>query len=229
MSKLEVMSNLVVASGGRLDGRFVKEHGILLLSNEGGVTSEALTLFDAVNISSNQPDDMRLFEFTARITYLSFPKTPNYDPALYHENIQSKGHISPYNLKTYAFLVTGLSIEMVLEIVSGKANNSGRLTSSDTIAMNETLYYSGDDENSAYIESCTNLFLKLRGTFDTAVPVGVRNQLNLSNKASAIVVSMERDEWLQLIEARLHPETNCELEYQLILRRISNILFGTVD
>jgi hypothetical protein len=225
MSKLDLMKSLVVRSGGIVDDIFVSKHGIMLLSDESGITDEAHSLFDFVNISCQQADNLRLAEFTARLTYLSFPESQDYSPEEYHNKLHELGHTSPYNLKKVAFFIVGLSIEMVLEIVSGKANHSGRLTSSNTSAMSDTLYFVGDTAITPFlVRKYVKSFLKLRKTFTKGLPLMTRNQFNLGNKASAIVVSMTRVEWLTLIDSRLRSDSGCELEYVIILEKIKSLL-----
>ncbi|MNY85767.1 hypothetical protein D3C78_19670 [compost metagenome] len=211
---------LITQSGGRVEGIFVKEHGIMLLSDEKGITHQAKHLFKEVNINQNQPLTKQLAEFTARLTYLSFPASPNYNPEAFHKRLTVMGHTSPYNLKPIAVLVAGLSIEAVLEIVSGKSNHSGRLTSSDTRAMDDTLYYLPKDADRKSVRWSIHAIRFFRKFLPAELSTLTRNQLNLANKASAIVVSMTHEEWMQLIDARLHPNSHCELEYKIILNRL---------
>ncbi|MEO2202440.1 hypothetical protein ABGV42_01635 [Paenibacillus pabuli] len=214
------MHRLLEVSGAKfnIETRTVQEHGIVLLRDiNGNITNEALRLFDSLNISKEQSNEDRLGDFTARITYLSFP-TREYSPQNYKNKLLSMGHSSPWSLKTISILVVGLSIETVLEFVSGYANRSGRLTSSDTKAMNNPYYYTG---NNARLESLIGDFVRWRNSLDTTdLTLNESNQFQLASKCSAIVVSMEPQEWEELLDSRLDPDTHCEIEYENILKRI---------
>lgn len=224
------MLRLLEASGAKfnIERRTVQEHGIILLRDiNGNITDEAIRLFDNLNISKEQSNEDRLGDFTARITYLSFP-TRKYSPQNYKNRLLSLGHSSPWNLKTISILVVGLSIETVLEFVSGYANRSGRLTSSDTKAMNNPYYFTGGNES---LECLVGDFVKWRNSLDTTTNLTLNesNQFHLANKCSAIVVSMEPQEWEELLDARLDPDTHCEVEYQNILKRIKSTVPISVE
>lgn len=131
---------MIEAGGGRVgDNIFVEHPGVMVLCKHGQLQDQALKLFESLNLYLDQAPLSLLAEFTARITYLSFPAEPDdsgQQSRRLHQLLKQLGHSSPDKLsqEPVSVLVAGLAVETQFELVANKFR-IGRTSSSRTAVM----------------------------------------------------------------------------------------------
>ena len=240
----ERMIALVEAGGGQVSEQmFVDKPGVLVLSTAEGVRREALQLFDQLNIYTGQSNEDRLAEFTARITYLSFPNNPDQaksESQRLHALLKASGHTSPYEVAGLQpnVLVAGISIETMLEIIANKYA-IGRVCSSRTDAMTVPLFRVPDAGPEvqrvirAYIKSVAPLHSALIASVMQSDTQGLSGKdlkeiINMGHpgyKAGFMVVAATPDFWEKKIARRLSDNPDgVELELRGILKQLADAL-----
>lgn len=220
---------LIENAGGKVDGIFVEEVGVML-TKKSLVSNQALKLFEDLNIDIDRPSPEQHAEFNSRLTYLSFKdkqtSSENYNNKMIHEF----GHRSVYNDEHVTFLIAGCSIETMLEFIAHNEATIARLTSSKTNAQNDTLYrIITKGVSQKFIEVQKNMVL----SYMTNVSVlsnpqnetenEITNILNLGNKAMSFTMCMSIKDWHKTLIGRLSVH-GVETEMLDILEKIVDIL-----
>ena len=142
------LHDLIVGSGGTVDGDFVTKPGCMIF-NQSGMNGAAYDLLQKLNMDLSQPSYQVMGEFNSRITYLSFPKTIVDSTPYLNKVANEMNHMSIFGTFYVTFLVAGISTETALEMIAHKEAKVARLTTSATKAMDHPLYYL-DPEFAAY-------------------------------------------------------------------------------
>lgn len=134
------LRNLITKAGGEIEGQFVLKPGVMILMKT-EVTPQAQDLFEGMNIDQDRPPYEQAGEFASRITYMSFRDEPGKSSEQYNRKmIEEYGHMSVHSCHNVTFLIAGVSVETVLELVAHSEASVARLTSSRTKAMDKPLY-----------------------------------------------------------------------------------------
>lgn len=139
MTYREWMIKLVTGTGGLVeDERFVTKPGCLIVA-ETAIDPAANALLDAMGISPGA-DYARLGELTSRLSYLSFKEAAD-SATNYLDRVANKmQHMSIFNGTNVTFLIAGISVETSLELIAHHEARVGRLTTSNTAAMDDPLF-----------------------------------------------------------------------------------------
>lgn len=143
---MSVWEEMVRGGGGKIEGRFITEPGVMILSKT-EITPEASALFAGMGLSEDVPSYVQNAEFAARLTYLQFPTTPEKSEGYMKRMVEEHGHLSVFAATTVTFLIAGVSAEAALELAAHKEASVARLTSSRTKAQDVPYYaLSGTDK-----------------------------------------------------------------------------------
>jgi hypothetical protein len=134
-------------------------------------------------------------------------------------------HYSPYASTHVTILVAGCTLETELEFVSHHEFSIARLTSSNTEAMDETLYRIMPDKNDVSQYNVISAMVDKRANKSYREYLGreLSNQLNLCNKCVAFCMTGSIKDFHKLFIGRMQPTGN-ETEVREICSMIANIL-----
>ena len=218
ISYSEVSKILIETCGGVCDSELVYKPAVVVLKLNGCITDNCAILLDKLNIPATQTVDNRLAELCARLTYLTFNSSPEYDPKSYHEILTKLEHTSPYYVNDTVIGMFGIHVETSLEIVSSWTNSSARCTSSNTLAMCNPLYSVTDRTVQA-----TKKFLEFKRSIDiTGLTLEESNMFSLSSKATYLISSMTTEEWINIANSRIKDAG--EQQTTEIYKRIKGLL-----
>ncbi|WP_419420746.1 FAD-dependent thymidylate synthase [Legionella sp. D16C41] len=229
----EKMTKLIKSAGGEIDetGFFVLKPGCMIL-NMTQETGQGKALYQEFNIDIDRPAYEQRAEFKSRVTYLSFSTQPK-DATEYNKKMtQVYQHLSVHTATHIDFLIAGVTIETCLEFVAHTEAKVARLTSSNTKAMDETLYrLQGAAEEQILQKKFILNFIDFKKTFEheynlrTLSEKGMEyaNMLNLATKVNAFTFSMNLKDYHKLFIGRLSNQGN-EQEVQEICTKMCQLL-----
>ncbi len=200
---------LIENANGIVDDIFVLKTGVMI-TKKSQVTSDALALFEKMNIDTERTTHEQHAEFNSRITYLSFPEEKQ-SAKEYHEKLIKKyGHRSIYNDEYVTFLIAGCAVETALEFTAHNEATIARLTSSKTNAQNAPLFkLLGKDKT--FHEKQKQLIYDVL-SYKNALEGNEReekqknefwNILNLGSKVISFTITMSIKDWHKTLIGRL--------------------------
>ena len=200
---------LIESAHGIVDDIFVLKTGVII-TKKSQVTSEALALFEKMNIDTECSTHQQHAEFNSRITYLSFPEEKQ-DAAEYHEKLIKKyGHRSIYNDEYVTFLIAGCALETALEFTAHNEATIARLTSSKTNAQNTPLFKLLGKDKSFHEKQKKMIYdyLKYKDASEEEERKGKQknefwNILNFGNKVISFTITMSIKDWHKTLIGRL--------------------------
>jgi thymidylate synthase ThyX len=209
------LKTLITETNGVVEGQHVLTPGCKIIRRTAN-TVFTDKLFDLVNIDDCRPEYEQNAEFASRLTYLSFRKEENNSEEYNRHMVEDLGHLSVYSDYYVTFLIAGVTIETVLELVAHTEAKVSRLTTSKTKAMSETLYrvFGGEEEA---IKKFTDLRDSYRKS-DLFKNREIFNMFNLGTKVSALTFAMNLKDFHKFFIGRL--PTNNEVE----LREIATMM-----
>lgn len=216
---VDKMKRLVLEAGGIIEEeRYVTQPGCVVVS-ESTQTEEGARLCEALHIDRSRPEYEQRAEFSSRVTYLSFPEAPQQADQYNEKMARVYQHLSVHSSTVVQFLIAGISIETSLELIAHGEAKVGRLTSSKTKAMDETLYrLIGSSEEQAAQKRCIEQFIPLREQWkNEGLKTEFMNMLNLPLKCTALTYTMNLKDFHKLFIGRLSEHGN-ETEVQEICR-----------
>lgn len=202
--------SIILKSGGQVeDDLFVTKVGVLM-TKKSRVTKEAIDLFEDLNIDQDTLECEQHAEFNSRITYLSFKDKKTSSKEYNNMMINELGHRSVYNDEHVTFLISGCSLETMLEFVAHNEATVARLTSSKTFSQNDTLYrIQTKGLSEEFIQYQKDTVLKFVSMFRkednklNELENEINNILNLGNKAVSFTITMSIKDWYKTIIGRL--------------------------
>jgi hypothetical protein len=235
---------LIESAGGAVDGLFVMKTGVMI-TKKSQVTSDAISLMNALNIDDTRPEFEQHAEFNSRLTYLSFKDEKNSSEEFNNMMINKLEHRSVYNDEFVTFLIAGCSVETMTEFIAHNEATVARLTSSKTKAQNYPLFKINtkglSDEFIKLQKKIVLDTIKLKESFEggsvryNAQENEIFNQLTLGNKVSSFTITMSLKDWHKTLIGRLS-ENGVELEMLDIIEDIAvklkseyPVFFKTVD
>lgn len=206
------LKTLIEQSGGVVNDIFVMKPGCQLIrttSNCAGYEE----LYNLCNIDMTRPEYEQNAEFAARLTYMSFPSEKKSAQQFNEDMVKKYGHLSVYGDYYVTFLLAGITIETVLELVSTSEAKVSRLTTSKTRAMDETFYRIFPDECINEQMTIVKKFILLRNkTKDFIKDREVVNMFNLGIKVGALTFSMSIKDFHKFFIGRLSANNEKEMK-----------------
>lgn len=210
-------SKLIINSGGEITDIFVIKPGIMI-TQKTTPTVDFEELSMCMNIDQSRPEYERHAEFNSRITYMSF-KDENSSSEDYNKKmVEVHNHLSVYGDQYVSILMSGISIEASLEIISHNEASVSRLTSSKTIAQSNPLFVVNSAKQFEYIKKT----IELRKDF-LVNNLEEDNMLFPCNKATSIIATMSVKNWHKTLIGRLS-SVGVEQEVQEIMKRVCVLL-----
>jgi hypothetical protein len=213
MNYKKMHQQLIVANGGKVEDKFVIEHGISLIAKT-ELTKNGKNMFDAMNVFS-------LPDFNSKITYLNFG-----DKNL-EKIVTNMGHLSIFNDTYVTILIAGVSLETALELIAHNEFKIARLTSSRTKAQLEPMFvvpFAYKNKIEKFKEYINGLLSMREKYFDKPID---KNEMeaynNLPYKAISLTMSGNLKDWHKTMIGRLSDD-GVEVEVQEIFKKINKIL-----
>lgn len=203
MGGKEWLAKIIDTSGGVIEeGLFVVQPGIRILQ-ESRLAPGAIEILGSLNIPSKRQEYEQVAELNSRLTYLSFRDEPDLDGKYLKRVAAEAQHLSVFATTYVTFIIAGISLECSMELIAHKEARVARLTSSRTIAMNDTLYsVRGTERERAWQKQTIARFLPTRQEQD-GVSLEITNQANLGSKATALTYTMNLKDFHSLFIGRL--------------------------
>ncbi len=226
---------LIENAGGVItEDLFVEKVGVVI-TKKPTLTEAAEKLFDAMNIDDTESDAAQHAEFNSRLTYLSFKDEKSSSKNYNHKMIKEHGHRGVYNDEQITVLISGCSIETMIEFLAHNEATVARLTSSKTTAQDEPLYrVQTKSISDDFIETQKNMIrsfettrLKNRIFIDekSDIEKEIYNIMNIGNKAVSFTISMSIKDWHKTLIGRLS-NSGVETEMIEILSDLTDQLFN---
>jgi thymidylate synthase ThyX len=215
----EKMKQLISQADGTIEEElFVTKPGIVLLSaTENSVAGKQIN--EDFFIDSSRPEYEQRAEFKSRITYLAFRDEAKKSASYNEKMAKEYQHLSVHGSTHIEFLIAGIALETSLELIAHNEATVGRLTSSNTKAMDDTLYrIQGNKKQRVWQKSFIKDFLTLRNKYyEETLPVDFSrsdrefwNMANIGMKCTALTYSMSLKNFHKLFIGRLSPHGNEE-------------------
>lgn len=213
--------DLVAKAGGTIKymngSWFVIKHGVCLIS-ESMFTHEFFKLSQEIDLPYSEN---MLAEFNSRLTYMNFPENLSLEESdKYNKSmIEDHQHYSVHAHTYFTFLIAGCSVEACMELMAHNEAQVARLTTSNTKAMDDPIYYSGGDmavENQIWSDKKSKLDYGVKSRM-------MRNALNPGLKSIALNYTMSLKDFHKLFIGRIS-EKGVEPEVRLICERMCEIL-----
>ncbi len=225
-------SQLILKSGGSIeDSFFVTKPGCMVLAQT-EPTPEALELFTTMNLDKSSPAVHQLVELNAKITYLSFKGSDASSQQFHEKMARELQHLSIWGNVSVTFLLAGISLETLLELIAHSECKSARLTSSKTKAMNAPLFrVQGTKAEQAFQKQYLLEHMQFRKEaerYQQARELSPQaneffNILAPGAKASSLSYTMNLKDFHKLFIGRMNEHGN-ETEVQEICARMCEIL-----
>lgn len=202
------LKTLIAETDGVVEGQYVVTPGCKIIRRTANMMSTD-KLYDSLNIDDCRPEYEQNAEFASRLTYLSFRSQEGNSEEYNRKLAQDLGHLSVYGDYYVTFLIAGVTIETVLELVAHSEAKVSRLTTSKTKAMSDTLYRVFGDEDGPIQK-----FIDLRESYrnsDLFLSQEVYNMFNLGSKVSALTFCMSLKDFHKFFIGRLPQNNECEL------------------
>jgi len=186
-----------------IDDIFVNKTGLMIVK-ETKLTQEASQLFTDLELSSDNEFELS-GEFNTKLSYLSF--SPKVNGKALNENMVTKSfHMSVYGDWSVTFLITGLSDEILKELVVHREAQVNRFTSSKTKAQTKTFYrLIGTPEQQEEQKRFITGFLELRDKSNYPnSSMEQWNALNLPCRLSVCTFTMTLKDYHKLFIGRMN-------------------------
>ena len=223
--------HLISITGGTIEDIFVIKPGCILISKT-EMTSNTHEIFNQLNIDTENNSEA-LAEFNSRITYLSFKNILQDSKEYNYKMARMYQHLSVWGSQSATFLLTGISIETSLELISHNEASCSRLTTSRTKAMDNQLYSLNSVEYKnrellinkiKMIDSQRKEVFKEIGENKTLKDRELVNMLSCGYKATSLTYTMSIKDFHKLFIGRLSDNGN-EEEVRLICEMMCEQLY----
>lgn len=220
-SYLDIFKELLDYTGAKYHDIFVDRPGVKIFS------SSKLHDTDTIppHYSMTADDFNALGEFKSRLCYLSYPRGDISDDERLKKThefnrkmIEEYGHTSVWNAFYVEFMIVGVSIETMIELLAHTESKVSRLTSSKTKAQNDTYYrLQGTTDEREIQASFIRQFLELKKSHAwESTRTEFKNMANLGTKCGALMYSMSIKDFRKMIAGR-QGETGNETEIREIV------------
>lgn len=197
-----MFQELLAFSGAEFDGRFVTRPGVKIIASSAfeGDMGERFGAAPGVFARSG--------EFKARLCYLAFPPglvSTEDESTRYVSGMIDRGHLSVWNAFYVEFLICGVSIETMIELLAHTEAKTSRLTTSKTRAQTDTFYrVFGTPEQIGAQKEVTLRWLEAREAIKGRrdLTLEQRNMLNLGTKCGALTFSMSLKDYRRFLAGR---------------------------
>lgn len=225
MNTKDWLIKIIQATGGVVeDDLFVTRPGIMVESAT-ALTTGASNLFNLLNIPRDLDDYERVGEFHSRLTYMNFQDHALVPNSMHYNERMAKefGHLSVHASTVVTFIIAGVSLETAMEFVAHGEAKIARLTSSNTKAMDDTLYrLQGSEEERTEQKSLILDFLRLRAKHNIRTRE-FRNINNLGSKVTVLSFSMTIKDYHKLFIGRI-PIVGNETEVREVSMAMCDVL-----
>jgi len=206
---MESLKKMIIMTGGEVDGIFVTKPGCQIINHQ-QTTTEAAAIFETFNIDIQRPLYEQNAEFNSRLTFFSFKKDVSSSEKFNRDMVEVYKHHSVYGNNYVTFLIAGITIETILELVSTREARVSRLTSSKTKAMSQTLYrIFNENENQ---KQAINEFVALKNIVkDNFTDQEESNMFNLGLKVGALTFCMNLKDFHTFFIGRMSPNNEKEV------------------
>lgn len=198
------------------DVRFVTSPGVKLISTS-QPTPEFACAMDPEHDDSDSDWSVRSGEFKARLCYMAFPETVSFgardeDQAKSYVRAVclNRGHLSVWNAWYAEFLICGISVETMIELLAHTEAKTSRMTTSKTAAQLHPSYRLSGTE--AQMGAMKEIVLRW---VDTRKAEGRRgltmeqsNMLNPGIKCGALTFCMSLKDYARFLRGRTCVEGN---------------------
>ncbi|MCB0329275.1 MAG: hypothetical protein KDD70_06420 [Bdellovibrionales bacterium] len=193
-----LMTKQIEIGGGTIsESRFVISPGVRRIADT-SLSAGGEIVASAMKLDPDLSDSEQLAELLTRETYFTFPDSPGDGAALLDRVVNKAGHRSVTKVIHPVHLIAGLSVPAAIGVIQA-GGAIGRLTTSKTGSMNDTLYcVYGSPKEQTRQQQAIERFLELRGKVEqehsprTLSENGTEffNIFNLQLKALALVHEM---------------------------------------
>jgi hypothetical protein len=237
MSRRELFSHLIQMGGGQvLEDRFVIEPAVFDCFDRSSIRPSATfsAMLEYCQLDTSQPAEHQLAQWMCMLTYGNFGDAKILEeglPSYVHRVAADYNHVSVYGQSFVPITIMGVSVEILVELLSHRAGWVGRLTTSATKAQDDPLYrVLGTADEREFEMKFINDFLKWRESAIGGNPkesaYGKKessNRMNLGVKAISLTIGLTLVEWSWILSGRI-PKSGNEEEVRDLAHRICCVL-----